>query len=289
MVDTRDTTSGRKWVVGVDGSEHSSRALRWAAHNAPGRTSTLRVLRAWSAPVSGGLAMVPSMIDELQPETADDSLDSLAAELEPRGVAVDGLVEYGASATVLLGACDDADLLVVGARGLGGFSRLLLGSTSFQCATHARVPVVVVSEPTDADSDIDRIVVGMDGSFGARAALAWALDFAPNDAVISVVGALAHGVTTGLAPAPLDVDEALVEFHSAVGEVEVASAMKGRCERHLIHDHAATALLSASSGADLLVVGERGRRGLKLALLGSVTTEVLHRADRPVVVVPIGE
>ena len=229
------------------------------------------------------------MIDELQPETADDSLDSLAAELEPHGVAIDGLVEYGASATVLLGACDDADLLVMGTRGLGGFSRLLLGSTSHQCATHARIPVVVVPEPTDADADIDRIVVGMDGSSGARAALAWALDFASNDAVVSVVGALTHGVTTGLEPAPGEVDEALVEFHSAVGEVEVASAMKGMCERHLIRDHAATALLSAASGADLLVVGERGRRGLKLALLGSVTTEVLHRADRPVVVVPIGE
>ena len=289
MVGDRETTVGRAWVIGVDGSEHSSRALRWAAHNAPGRASTLRVLRAWSAPVSGGLAMAPSMIDELQPETADDSLDSLTAELEPHGIAVDGLVEYGASATVLLSACDDADLLVMGTRGLGGFSRLLVGSTSHQCATHARIPVVVVPEPTDADADIEQIVVGMDGSPGARAALAWALDFAPGNAVVSVVGASTHGVATGAEPAPGEADEALAEFDAAVGEVEAACEMNGRCERYLIRDHAAAALLAAASDADLLVVGERGRRGLKLALLGSVTTEVLHRADRPVVVVPIGE
>lgn len=289
MVGDRETTGGRAWVVGVDGSEHSSRALRWAAHNAPGRASTLRALRAWSVPVTGGLAMVPSMIDEMQPETADDALDALAAELEPHGVAVDGVVEYGAPSAVLLAACDDADLLVMGTRGLGGFSRLLLGSTSHQCATHAPIPVVVVPEPTDADADIERIVVGMDGSPGARAALAWALDFASVDAIVSVVGALTHGVTTGLEPAPDEVDAAIADFHSAVGEVEAASAMSGRCERHFVHDHAATALLSATSKADLLVVGERGRRGLRLALLGSVTTEVLHRADRPVVVVPIGE
>ena len=289
MVGDRETTDGTAWVVGVDGSEHSSRALRWAAHNAPGRVSKLRVLRAWSAPVSGGLTMPPSMIDDLQPATADDSLDSLAAELESHGVAVEGLVEYGASAAVLLGACDDADLLVMGTRGRGGFPRLLLGSTSHQCATHARVPVVVVPELSGAEADVERIVVGMDGSPGARAALAWALDFASDDAVVDVVGALTHGVRTGVEPAPGEVDEALAEFHTAVGEVEVARGMQGRCERHLIRDHAATAILSAASDADLLVVGARGRRGLKLALLGSVTTEVLHRADRPVVVVPIAE
>lgn len=289
MAGNGESTGGTVWVVGVDGSEHSSRALRWAAHNAPGRASTLRVLRAWSAPVSGGLAMPPLMIDELRPETADESLESLASELETHGLTVDGLVEYGASAAVLLSACADAELLVMGTRGHGGFSRLLLGSTSQQCATHAPIPVVVVPEPTDADADVERIVVGMDGSPGARAALAWALDFAASDAVVTVVGALTHGVTTGLEPAHDEVDEALADFHAAVDDVEVASAMSGRCERRLIRDHAATALLSAASDADLLVVGERGRRGLKLALLGSVTTEVLHRADRPVVVVPIGE
>lgn len=289
MVGDPGTIGGRAWVVGVDGSEHATRALRWAAHNAPGRASTLSVLRAWSVPVTGGLAMVPSMIDEMQPDTADDALDDVIAELEPHGVTVDGRVEYGASAAVLLAACEQADLLVMGTRGLGGFSRLLLGSTSHQCATHAPIPVVAVPEPTDAEADIERIVVGMDGSPGARAALAWALDFASDDAAVSVVGVLTHGVKTGVEPAPDEVDEALAEFHAAVDEVEIASGMKGRCERHLIRDHAATALLSAASDADLLVVGERGRRGLKLALLGSVTTEVLHRADRPIVVVPVGE
>ena len=82
--------------------------------------------------------MPPPMIDELQPETADDSLDSLAAELESHGVAVEGLVEYGASAAVLLGACDDADLLVMGTRGRGASPACSSGrrATSAQ-PTHA--------------------------------------------------------------------------------------------------------------------------------------------------------
>ena len=68
----------------------------------------------------------------------------------------------------------------------------------------------------------------MDGSPGARAALAWALDFASDDAVVDVVGALTHGVRTGVEPAPGEVDEALAEFHTAVGEVEAACGMHGQ-------------------------------------------------------------
>jgi nucleotide-binding universal stress UspA family protein len=287
MVGEREAAGTQRWVVGVDGSDNSVRALRWAAHNAPGRASTLRIVRAWSVPTSGGLTVVPSMIAEFRPETAYESLEALTAEMDSLGVTVEATVEYGATSTVLLDACDDADLLVIGTRGLGGFSRLLLGSTSHQCATHARVAVVVVPAATDADADLERIVVGMDASAGARAALAWTLDFAAEDAVVEVVGAATGGIGADLLDQPIEVGTALTPFHAAVDEVEATRSAAGRCERKLVEGHAAVALLDATSDADLLVVGERGRRGLKAALLGSVTTEVLHRADRPVVVVPV--
>ena len=276
-------------MVGVDGSENSQRALQWAARNAPGRTTNLRLVRAWSVPVAGGLAVPQSSFDDFEPDTADESLPELIAEMAPLGVVVEGDIVYGAASTVLLDACDGADLLVLGTRGLGGFSRLLLGSTSHQCATHARIPVAVVPTPTDGASEVHRIVVGMDGSAGARSALAWALDFAAPDAVVRVVGAWARPIGSDLEDRPVETQEALVEFHSAVDEAEVAKSMSGRCEREVLEGHAAAVLLDATSTADLLVVGERGRRGLRAALLGSITTEVLHRADRPVVVVPIGD
>ncbi len=279
---------GPTWVVGVDGSENSQLALRWAAHHAPGRAANLRVVRAWSVPIAGGLAVPQANVDDFRPETADESLVRLTAELAPRGVAVEDAIVYGTPVTVLLDACEGADLLVLGTRGLGGFSRLLLGSTSQQCATHAPIPVVVVPGGTSGDSDIEEIAVGMDGSAGARAALAWALGFAAPDVVVRVVSAWTSAIGTDLDDRPVETQEALAEVHAAVDEVEQDRAMPGRSVRTLVEGHAAAVLLDAMSTADLLVVGERGRRGLAAALLGSITTEVLHRADRPVVVVPTG-
>ena len=172
--------------------------------------------------------MPQGSVDDFRPETADESLAELTAELTPRGVAVEGFIEYGGVATVLLDACERADLLVVGTRGLGGFSRLLLGSNSQQCATHARVPVAVVPGGTDDDAAIEQIVVGMDGSAGARAALAWALDFATPDTGIRVVSAWSGGFGNDLEDRPVETQALLAEVHATVDEVEQARAMSGR-------------------------------------------------------------
>ena len=287
----RERIGGRTWIVGVDGSENSVRALKWAVRHAPARASMLRVIRAWRVPTTGGQEMMPPRIDDFRPVTAYEFLDEVIAELKPHGVTVEGLVKHGTASSVLLDACDDADLLIVGTRGLGGFARLLLGSTSHQCATHARIPVVVVPATINVKAAIESIVVGIDASSGARAALAWTLDFASHDVTIHTVGAWSRAgwIRADLEDADTEIDAALVEFHAAVGEVENARSESGRTERSFVQDHPTTALLEASSAADLLVVGERGRRGLKAALLGSVATEVLHRSDRPIVVVPINE
>ena len=291
MIAERERIGGQTWIVGVDGSEESVRALQWAVRHAPTRASTLRVIQAWSVPTTGGLEMMPTKIDDFRPVTAYEFLDEVIAELDPHGVEVEGLVTHGTASSVLLDACDDADLLIVGTRGLGGFARLLLGSTSHQCATHARIPVVVVPSTINVNAAIESIVVGMDASPGARAALAWTLDFASHDVAIHTVGAWSRAgwMRADLEDADTEIDAALAEFHAAVAEVENTRSESGRTERSFVQDHPTTALLEASSVADLLVVGERGRRGLKAALLGSVATEVLHRSDRPVVVVPIDE
>ena len=139
-------------IVGVDGSRHSRRALQWAVSEAAARRAPLTVLTVhqeaagyWGGPVPFPYAADPSLIEqarkEVQRET-DDVLDEFAAGSRPPSVTV--RVVTGLTAEELLTAAEHADLLVVGARGAGGFKRLLLGSVSTHVTHHAHCPVVVV-------------------------------------------------------------------------------------------------------------------------------------------------
>ena len=133
-------------VVGVDGSEESKLALRWALDEARLRRAELVCVHAWSYPVltSGGLLPVTADIVDSLGEQAAKLVDDLLAELDTSGVAVRKVVVEGAPAALLVDAAREADLLVVGSRGHGGFAGLLLGSVSHQCANHAACPVVIV-------------------------------------------------------------------------------------------------------------------------------------------------
>lgn len=134
-------------VVGVDGSPASSVALRFAAEEARLRGAGLRVVRAWKVPV-GAYAPVPYPA-ELYAEVAPETERHLAAQVsevlgsEPE-VRVEQRVVEGPPAKVLVEEAAGATLLVVGTRGHGGFTGLLLGSTSAQVVQHAPCPVVVV-------------------------------------------------------------------------------------------------------------------------------------------------
>ena len=138
-------------VVGVDGSEESREALRWALGEAELRGSAVRAVHAWSRPIAfGGPIMPPQALDpSALRDRAQDSLDSAVDEIAGEGpaVAVERLVEEGAAADVLVRAAEGADLLVVGSRGHGGFAGLLLGSVSPQCAQHAPCAVVIARRP----------------------------------------------------------------------------------------------------------------------------------------------
>ena len=137
-----------KIVVGVDGSTGSIAALHWAYNEAQVRNCRLEILSAWHFPVA---VSMPGMLAMPAPEDLQDSTrTSLLQLLQKEGVTADGPVEVttavgeGNAAELLLTACKQADLLVVGSRGHGGFGGLLLGSVSQQCVTHAKCPVVVV-------------------------------------------------------------------------------------------------------------------------------------------------
>jgi nucleotide-binding universal stress UspA family protein len=150
-------TSRTTIVVGVDGSEGSSRALRWAADEAAARGDDLTLVHVWERPQAYaplGLGAYPIDPEPIQ-EAAQSVLDGLveeAAELAP-DVPVRGLLVEGAAAEALLDAARTADLLVVGSRGLGGFRSLLLGSISQQVAHHAPCPVVIVPAHDTAHDD----------------------------------------------------------------------------------------------------------------------------------------
>jgi nucleotide-binding universal stress UspA family protein len=141
-------------VVGVDGSDHALDAIRWAAAEARLRSARLRLVTAWklSTLMYAAEAFPPPYTVDLESEVkreshqmVDRACETLQAELE--GLEVERWVHNGPAANVLCDAAKLADLLVVGSRGLGGFTGLLLGSVSHQCAQQAPCPVVILRSP----------------------------------------------------------------------------------------------------------------------------------------------
>jgi nucleotide-binding universal stress UspA family protein len=134
-------------IVGVDGSASSRAALRYALDEARLRGAQLRVVGAWHLPVAaytGGYGPGdPDLSAGLEQDARDNGARALD-EVDTGGVHVETEFREGNPAHVLLEAAEDADLLVVGSRGLGGFRGLMLGSVGQQCAHHAPCPLVIV-------------------------------------------------------------------------------------------------------------------------------------------------
>ncbi len=135
-------------VVGVDGSEGSLTALRWAHQEAKLRSDELDVVLVWTYPYRGRRTGTSEPADDMELEAAqalEAAMERFRAELgDDHGVAVHARLVEGGPAEALLDAADGADLLVVGSRGHGGFTSLLLGSVSHQVAHHARCPVAII-------------------------------------------------------------------------------------------------------------------------------------------------
>jgi nucleotide-binding universal stress UspA family protein len=150
----------RRIVVGVDGSRESLAALRWALEDARFRGATVETVyvfentpswrlygyREGSPPADPGAAPDLRREDELGGAHAEALVEGIVDEVAgAEDVPIESVVvEDRHPARVLVERSEGADMLVVGSRGRGGFSELLLGSVSHQCATHARCPVVIV-------------------------------------------------------------------------------------------------------------------------------------------------
>ena len=135
-------------VVGVDGSAHSMKSLDWALDEAAIRKTSVRVLAV--APAATSIWGIAGQFDPA-PET-QERVKSAAEEIVKEAASRHGQQQVtvrtvsGVPADELIKASEDADLLVVGARGAGGFARLAMGSVSSQVAHHAHCPVVIVRE-----------------------------------------------------------------------------------------------------------------------------------------------
>ncbi len=291
-------TSGQDYVgrvvVGFDGSDTARRAVDWALAEARSRGRGLALVHAVLPPVTtGGLGvgLPPSLdlIEQLE-DNARAQLEEFAAGLT--GVRVDVGVAIGAPSAVLLEASESAELVVVGSRGRGGFAGLLLGSVGAQVAAHAECPVAVIRGATVEGAT--GVVVGIDGSAAATAALAFAFDEASRHGwpliAVHAWDVPAYDllvVPNGPVPIPLtDVAddevrltaEILAGFRDEYPDVEV--------EERLVRSPAVQALVEASESAALVVVGTHGHGPAMGALLGSVSNGLLHKAKVPVVVVP---
>ncbi|WP_457948769.1 universal stress protein [Pseudarthrobacter sp. alpha12b] len=138
-------------VVGFDGSEYSQAALDWAMDEARQRNGQVRLITAWNKPP---MAWYPAVLETAAGElAAEESPEQIARTLQGQAVksAEDGgvtatgqLVDTHSPASAILDAAKDADLIVVGSRGHGGFPGLHLGSVSTQVVNHAQCPVLVV-------------------------------------------------------------------------------------------------------------------------------------------------
>ncbi|WP_069737898.1 universal stress protein [Streptomyces sp. EN27] len=293
-------------VVGVDGAESSFAAVEAAAREARARGAGLRVVHALVWPVTytlprpfpGGTSPLGPPPMDLSEDRLRETAGGLVAEAAGRARAVAPDVEVshavvtGEPLTVLEAESRAADLVVVGARGLGGFVGLLAGSTAVHLVAHGRCPVLVVREQSVADGPV---VLGVDGSAEGESAVEFA--FATADRRKAPLVAV-HAWTTWNAPlpAPPDASAPYANPPGALAEEEetlLAEALAG-CrarypdvvvERRVVHGRTREALIDASRSAQLMVVGARGRGGFAGLLLGSVSQAVLHHAHCPVAVV----
>ncbi|MFJ6776092.1 universal stress protein [Kitasatospora sp. NPDC091257] len=278
-------------LAGVDGSPQSAAAAHWAAAEAVRRGASLRLVHAWPWLTDGVSSFADA--DDL-PEAVRRTLAEAAEDI--RGLHPDLAVETDAvlDAPVdgLLAAAAEAELLVLGSRGRGGFTGLLLGSVSMSVAGRSTVPLVVVREEGEAAAG--EVVVGVD----AHTPETEVLDFAFREAALRGARVRAvHGwelpPVFGYAGGAVPAAE-LAQLEALEAKL-LSLALAGPREQHpeveVVEDvqiGAARALVEVSAGAALVVVG-RGRRPVEFGpRLGRVAHAVLHHAEAPVAVVPHG-
>ncbi len=277
-------------IVGVDGSAHNRAAVTWARNEAEdlgGRLVLVGATPDHVIPVRGYSLDFP--IDFFENETRD-TLEHVREELDADEDAVSLMIGSGGTRPVLLRAAKEADVLVVGKRGLGAAKRMVVGSNSISVAGRSPVPAVVVPDAWNpAERKEAPIVVGLDGSALDEVVLRYGFERAVRLAV-PVLAIHAWHLPATYAWSPDDIarweDEAKQQLEVSLRtvrtrypEVEVITLSQDA--------NAAMAILDAADVAQLVVLGRHtGPRHLGGFHLGSTTRAVLHYSECPVAVIP---
>lgn len=283
-------------MVGVDGSPESQTAALFGAFTAKRRHLPLLLVYGYVDAIAH-LAYGWAQQRELTTAVRDDARQMLAdvelrAHAAHPGLSVRSTLVAGTGASALVELSRTASLVVVGARGRGGFAGLHLGSVGAQVVTHAHAPVVVV-RPAVADLTTAPVVVGVDGSPGADLALGFAFEEAATrgTALLALYAwwMLPRHNLGPTSPRHYDPAQAADEAQRMLAEAVAGWSEKypdvrvDRVARH--HMDPAVALVEASHTAAMVVVGTRGRGGFASMLLGSVGRSVVTHAQCPVAVV----
>lgn len=276
-------------LVGVDGSDGSRVALRWAADMGSCLDLRVVVLSAWQFPADTVLQV--GRINLPDPAEVDRTVQrqtrSFVAETLGRaGDEAQVRSGRGPAASALLAAADgDVAMTVVGSRGLGGFTGLLLGSVSRRMCEHAPLPVVVVPAATRvAPARLTTVAVGIDGSTGSAQAAGWTAWLAGR-ADAAVVAVHAMPVHSG----PGDDEQRTEQRRSAVDrwcQPFRDTNVTYRVVMAVGDPRSAILAVAEQEDTDLVVVGARGQGALDRLRLGSVASSIMQLAEQPVAVVP---
>ncbi|RKE05067.1 universal stress protein [Streptomyces sp. TLI_171] len=282
-------------LAGTDGSAESAAAARWAADQAVRRGRALRLVHAWTWGDDGHADPTrPAEVRNLTGRMLTDAAQQVRSTHPGLEVHADLLTD-DEPVTALLAAAAEAELLVLGSLGLGGFEGLLVGSVGLAVAARCEVPVALVRAPQprqDGARDTAEVVVGVD----TRAPADEVLDFAFREAAArGAVLRAVHGWTpppvwgyAGRVAPQVESEQFRVLEAGLLGQ-----ALGGWRDEYphvpVVEDNrigsGGGAVVEASGGAALVVVGRHGRHRLG-ARLGPVAHAVIHHAASPVAVVP---
>lgn len=280
-------------VVAVDGSDSAHQAARWAATQAARRGRRLRFVHAYEFPLEYDAVLVDRMtLHDAVRRTATDVVQKAMATIEPASpdLPIESATLHGPAAATLRDASRDASLLVLGSRGLGGFTGLLAGSVTVALAAHGHCPVAIIRGEEAAPEA--PVVVGVDGSTASEAAVALAFDEAATRgcglvAVHTWTDTVFPVTPNGAYYPELDwtklteratklLAERIAGWQEKFPDVTVRQVVE--------HDRPARVLLREAQGAQLIVVGSRGRGGFAGLVLGSVSQAMIHHSPCPVIV-----
>jgi nucleotide-binding universal stress UspA family protein len=283
-------------IVGVDGSTASKWAVRWAAHEARRRTAEVLIVSCYPALALaspyGAVRRAAAEVELLEAE-AQRLADTARAEIRTieTSIVVTVRTTMSPPITGLIESVSAADEIVVGASGSNGPLDGLLGSVSNGLIHRAHVPVIVVPPKSPTSDEMRRIVVGVDGSPVSLGAMQWAYDEAERSgASLTVLHAWLYPYSSELTPTSEMHRQMLIdathELQASVDELGAKLTDGSVQVEPVVSEHSpAEALLTEAATADLLVVGSRGRGGLRTLLLGSVSRTVVQHCPCPVAVI----